>query len=60
MQGGLIDTVDLGERDDLRLFRETAAIGFEFAAHDFIGLARMSSSGIDKVGLITANLEAGK
>ena len=53
----MIDTVDLGKRDDLGLFRETAAIGFEFAAHGFIGFSRMRGSGIDKVEKHAAALD---
>ena len=57
LQRRLIDTVDLGERDNLRFFRETAAIGFELAAHGFIGLARMFGSGIDKMEQHAAALD---
>jgi hypothetical protein len=49
LQGRLIDCVDLRKGDDFRLLRKTAAIGFEFVAHGFIGLARMFGSGIDQM-----------
>ena len=45
----MIDRVDLRKGDDFRLVRKTAAIGFEFAAHGFIGLSRMFGSGIDQM-----------
>ncbi len=57
LQGLLVDAVDLAQRDDLGLFGKAMAIGFEFAAHCFIGFAGVLCIRVDEMQQHAAALD---
>ena len=49
--------VDLGQRDDLRLVEEPAAVGVELRAHGLVGFARVLSRSVDEMQQHAAALD---